>query len=142
MSWRSKEGAKLTGCCWGCDRPGRHHGTATRQWRRRELHKSVRRHLKEVDRKMGEQHRSVFFPVRCLICEKELKIEDCDRPVTKRSGVITNQITYGGVDCVAYGNYGSRVHDPMGRAPLLAFAVCDECFEERKHLMNDVIEEQ
>ena len=139
MAWRSKEGAKLGGCCWKCDGPGAFHSANTRQFMRRSYHKAVRRYLKEEDRKMQEND-SVFYPVQCLICEKELKIEDCDRPVVRISGTLSNQITYDGVDCVAYGNYGSSAHDPMGRAPLLSFVICDQCFRSHKHLMFEVEE--
>lgn len=74
--------------------------------------------------------------VRCLICQKELEIEEAEAPVslTEEHRICCN-IVYDGVDCVAYGNYGSSVWDPMNRVDLLGFVICDECFTNRKHLM-------
>ena len=73
--------------------------------------------------------------VACVICGKSLELENADAPVTIHDGRECMQIVYDGVVCIAHGNYGSMVWDPMGREPLLGFVICDECFRKAKPFM-------
>lgn len=80
---------------------------------------------------------------RCVICQKELEIEYAAAPVSRnREHRLCCNIVYDGVDCVAFGNYGSSVWDPMDRVPLLGFVICDDCFQKRKHLMVSIVEDK
>jgi len=76
----------------------------------------------------------------CLVCGHALTIEEANRPVVRLpDGTISCQMTMGGVDCVAHGNYGSTAHDPIHpQNGLLGFVVCDGCFRERRGRMVDV----
>lgn len=78
--------------------------------------------------------------IPCIVCGKTLTIEESDRPVTREpDGRLCHQMTMGGVDCVAHGNYGSAAWDPIyPRNPPLGFVICDECFRERRDRMRAV----
>jgi hypothetical protein len=81
--------------------------------------------------------------VKCVACEKELELDEDCNPVERTSdGKLCVNIVYDGVDCVAHGNYGSSVFDPMGRTPLLGFVLCDDCFKSKRHLMHEIVASQ
>lgn len=81
--------------------------------------------------------------VSCIVCEKELEIDEATVPVVKTlEGRQSMNMTLGGVNCVAYGNYGSAVFDPMDREPLLGFVICDACFQKKERLMIPIVEEK
>jgi hypothetical protein len=56
--------------------------------------------------------------IPCICCGKSLE------NVTQLT--LGNQ-PYNGIVCVAYGNYGSRIFDPIGESEILEFSLCDEC---------------
>jgi len=81
--------------------------------------------------------------VSCIVCEKELEIDGATAPVVKTSeGRPSMCMTLGGVDCVAYGNYGSTAFDPLDCDPLFGFVICDSCFQKKERLMIPIVEEK
>jgi hypothetical protein len=107
--------------------------------------KAERRRLREADREIDPDFpgtERLLYSVYCLICGRELQVEDSRAPVTYSGGQICNQMVYDGVCCVAYGNYGSGAFDrlAMGIVPPMGFVLCDECFKMSKHQMHPVVE--
>jgi len=77
--------------------------------------------------------------VRCVICQIELELDGPAPIDLTDDNKLRINIVYDGVDCVAHGNYGSGVFDPVGRVSLLGFVICDKCFVNRRHLMVPII---
>jgi hypothetical protein len=79
----------------------------------------------------------------CIVCEKELVIYEATAPVVKtKDGRDCMNMTHDGVACVAHGNYGSTVFDPLHGEPNLGFVICDGCFTKKMNLMIPIVEEK
>lgn len=77
--------------------------------------------------------------VKCVICLTSLELEGPAPIDLTDDHRLRINIVYDGVNCIACGNYGSGVFDPMGRVPLLGFVICDRCFANRRHLMVPIV---
>lgn len=103
-------------------------------------HAEVARHY--ADEGVKKEPRGNPF-VKCIICAKLLQIDGANAPVTKtKDGRDCMNMTMDGVDCVAHGNYGSTVFDPMDREPNLGFVICDECFRSVRDRMIPIRKEE
>jgi hypothetical protein len=69
--------------------------------------------------------------VKCIICFKKLTREHYDE---KPTDTITP--VYDGLVCRSYGNYGSRLYDPMVGKEFLEFYICDKCMEKKSKMVS------
>jgi hypothetical protein len=70
---------------------------------------------------------------KCLVCERDLEIEK-DIKYTGSS----IPIVYDATIWRSYGNYGSKLFDPLNKIEFLEACVCDSCLIKKKNLIYHI----
>lgn len=61
----------------------------------------------------------------CFCCDKKLECEKYNEAFPEQIGIV-----YDATFWVSYGNYGSRIYDPMSGDENLEIVICDECLKK------------